>query len=114
MFKTNLTEEQVTERVRQMATKPVNRPELDGFINSLEYGAPLHYVLTAFRAKLDGHTVNESTALDAAFRISESVIEAAEAEVANGERTQHNRLSVRYLGRAIYHLSGDADAELKS
>jgi hypothetical protein len=106
------TEEEITERVRVLATKPVDRPELDSFINSLEYGSPFHYVLTAYRAKLDGHSVDEVLAYDIAMRISESVIEAAEQKLANGqERTQHESLSVRYLGRAMFVFSGDQDAE---
>jgi hypothetical protein len=94
------TPEEVTERVRVLAAKPIDRAELDSFINSLEYGSSLHFVLTAYRAKLDGHSVDEVLAYDIAMRISESVIEGAEQKIA-----------VRYLGRAMFVFSGDQDAE---
>jgi hypothetical protein len=105
------TPEELTERVRVLAAKPVDRAELNSFINSLEYGSPLHFVLTAYRAKLDGHSVDEVLALHIAMRTSKSVIEDAEQKIANGqERTQPESLSVRYLGRAIFVFSGDQAA----
>jgi hypothetical protein len=107
------TPEEITERVREMAAKPIDRAELDAFIETLEYLSPLQFVLTTYRAKLDGLLpVNESLALDTAFDISDTIINTVEAKIAAGqERTQHERLSVKYLGLATWQFSGDADAD---
>jgi hypothetical protein len=108
---TKPTEAQIDERVRQMATKPVNRKELNYFIDSMvEAGSPLHFVMTSYRASLDGLSVDKERALQTGLDVSGPLIDTVESKSAV-YRTHFEKMAIRFLGRAIYHLSGDQDAD---
>jgi hypothetical protein len=108
---TKPTEAQIDERIRQMATKPVNRKELNYFIDLMvEAGSPLHFVMTSYRASLDGLPVDKERALQTGLDVSGPLIETVESKNA-AHRTHFEKMAIRYLGRAIYTFSGDEDAD---
>jgi hypothetical protein len=107
------TEEEITERLRVLANRPIDRAELAAFTASVN--GPLKSILESLTKKLDGVPFDEAEACDRAIKFSETVIRIAEDKKEVGlERSHQERLAIRYLGFSIYHLSGDADAETKS
>jgi excisionase family DNA binding protein len=94
------------EGVRSISTKPINRQELDTYVSTLGEGSPLHYVLTAYRDRLDGKAVNVALVETTAIKIGSHLLQTADTKRDAGQKTtEGERLAIKYLGIALQAFS---------
>jgi excisionase family DNA binding protein len=88
------------EGVRSISTKPIDRQELNSYIESVE--GHLKFVLESLAAALDGKAFDLALADSTAVRLAVPLLQIIEMKTANRQtRTDGERLAVRYLGLAL-------------
>jgi excisionase family DNA binding protein len=92
------------EGVKSLRNTPVNRAELDSYIDSVE--GPLRFVLTSYRDALDGKPFDVALADSTAIRLAAPLLHGIDVKIANRQSpTNGERLAVRYLGSALVKFS---------
>jgi excisionase family DNA binding protein len=92
--------------VRSISTKPIDRDELDSFIASIDSMThnTLGIVMENYRRELDNKSDLDRISImeRLALKLAEDVMATTETKRKAGEsRTDFERLTVRYLGRAM-------------
>jgi excisionase family DNA binding protein len=90
------------EGVRSISAKPVDRNELDSYINTLGDGK-LKHVLVAYTAALDGKPVSDAASVyQIGLRIGNELLAIIDAKKTTGEvQSDGERLAVKYVGHAL-------------
>jgi excisionase family DNA binding protein len=91
---------------KRLRTIPVNRAELDAYTASVD--GPFRFVLESLAAKLDGVPFNKELTQFHAIKLAGPLLQSIDEKIANRqEKTQSERLAVKYLGMALLNFSED-------